>query len=77
MKKRCGIRAYGIEAPVEFEKQRAKSKGRIHGLQHSGDIAIAYLRGYQGGYEDRVMGKPPEHYANTCRKDIRRIYGKV
>lgn len=31
----------------------------------SGSIELAYLRGYQGGYEDAAAGKPPEHYANV------------
>ena len=51
-------------------KTHVKSIGRqVENL--SGDIALAFLRGYQGGYEDKVMERSPRHYARTTKKMIK------
>lgn len=31
----------------------------------TGAIEVAFLRGYQAGYEDRAKGKRPKHYVNV------------
>lgn len=40
---------------------RWDSKVRYDG-QVLGALELAYLRGYQGGYQDARAGKPAEHY---------------
>lgn len=35
-----------------------------------GAVSLAFLRGYQAGYEDCVMGRKPECYARTDRQSI-------
>ena len=35
------------------------------------EASLPYLRGYQAGYQDRVMGREPEHYAMTTRSGVR------
>ena len=41
-----------------------------HGSNVRGSIELGFLRGYQAGYEDCLMKKPPEHYARS-KKQIR------
>ena len=39
--------------------------------KQSGAVEVAFARGYQSGYQDRVMGRKPEMYAFTTRKEVR------
>ena len=36
-----------------------------------GQIKLAFARGYQSGYEDKVMGRKPRHYTRTTKKMIK------
>lgn len=47
-------------------------RGSIRGRREAGGLQLAFCRGYQAGYEDRVMGKQPEFFAETHRKGIRK-----
>ena len=38
------------------------------GRQARGSIELAFLRGYQGSYEDAIMGKKPQHYVRSKKK---------
>lgn len=40
--------------------------------QTTGSLELAYRRGYQVGYEDRVMGLSPTSWALEHRKEIRK-----
>jgi len=40
------------------------------GSQARGSIELGFLRGYQAGYEDCMMKRPPEHYVRS-KKEIR------
>ena len=44
-----------------------RALGRLGG-QVRGSIELGFLRGYQAGYEDARMGKPPEHYARSKKQ---------
>lgn len=43
--------------------------------KQSGAVQVAFGRGYQAGYQDRVMGRVPEMYACTTRKEVRENEG--
>ncbi len=52
---------------------RAPFSDRAHGnLGRSarGSIELGFLRGYQGGYEDAIMGKKPQHYVRSKKEII-------
>ena len=66
----------------DFENLTDLLCGKKHdgGLLHSlfqiikeikGVVLLAHLRGYQAGYEDRVMGKQPKHHAWTTKEQIK------
>ncbi len=43
--------------------------------KQQGAVQTAYGRGYQAGYQDRVMGRKPDMYAHVTRKEVRENEG--
>lgn len=54
---------------------RGKGPGQRVDRQIQGTVNLAYMRGYQAGFQDRVMGREPKFYACTSRKDVRKNEG--
>ncbi len=46
--------------------------GSHENRMQQGSNNLAFMRGYQSGYEDRVMGLQPTYFAEKHRKDIRK-----
>ncbi len=51
--------------PIKDLVARRHSSQRNELGATSADLELAFLRGYQGGYEDAAAGKAPKHYANA------------
>lgn len=62
MKKKYPIskhtREYTRDLGIPFTERRYGHLGK----QITGSIELAFLRGYQSGYEDCIIGKKSQHY---------------
>ena len=50
---------------------RSSPRNELLHRQEAGGLEVAFGRGYQSGYQDRVMGRRPVMYAFTTRKEVR------
>lgn len=50
---------------------RSSPRNELQHRQEAGGLEVAFGRGYQAGYQDRVMGRKPQMYALTSRKKVR------
>lgn len=57
----------GHAAIKELGLARHKQHVRM-GRAHEADLEVAYLRGYQSGWEDHLIGRAAAHYVRTKRE---------
>ncbi len=55
---------------------RSSPRNELSYRQEKGGVQVAFGRGYQAGYQDRVMGREPVMYACTTRKEVRTNEGE-
>ncbi len=67
LKHKCDVASLCTNNIGTGHRAGSRSHRQVKGGQN-----LAFMRGYQAGYEDRVMGKSPECYAREHRKDIRK-----
>ncbi|HDZ37289.1 MAG TPA: hypothetical protein ENH62_03210 [Marinobacter sp.] len=54
---------------------RSSPRNELQHRQEAAGLEVAFGRGYQVGYQDRVMGREPKMYAFATRKDVRENEG--
>ena len=76
MKRKIPISKHAVECLQDLRADYTDHAGISTNRRARGAIELGFLRGYQEGYEDRLMGKKAQHYARSKKEITRDDDGK-